>query len=416
MEELDSPELESDAQLLALNIIWEKANFYLDMQELDSLKKYNQLFAKKIEQQNNHLCRPFLFLNQAKEAYLENDLTEAFEWNEEVLDIAIPNNLYPIQLQSLLSLAKIEMKQRDLEKAENFASRGLNIARKINSPLDKYKAQKQLLAIYADLKDSLQVAKTQAAIFALQDSFALTKASKQLVLQALNQMGSSNNFNLDHIEREVADISPKREAFLSWGHYLTIAVLLVVMGIVLFLLYRLKLKNRQLKEQNIDMLKDKNKAVESRENLEHIVMKKNQKLVQQTSLLTKYNKNIKEIDSQLSDLYAHAQSDEALRKKLYQLKQKLRLLPEKEQHFLSEFKLLFENYDPEFFKSLLTISSDLSQNELNHCAFMRICLSPTETADLLHVSKAAIVKARYRVKKKLGLKKGEDLQKFILNL
>ena len=81
-----------------------------------------------------------------------------------------------------------------------------------------------------------------------------------------------------------------------------------------------------------------------------------------------------------------------------------------------KFKIHFVKMDPEFFKNLKKQSNELSENELRHCAYIRIGLSVKETAQLLSVLPSTIEMARYRIKKKMKLGKSQKLSDFVKGL
>lgn len=80
------------------------------------------------------------------------------------------------------------------------------------------------------------------------------------------------------------------------------------------------------------------------------------------------------------------------------------------------FKLYFERVHPDFFKTLLDKCPKLSTNELKHCAYIKMNMAPAEVAELLFVERKTVEISRYRVKKKLGLGKDENLIEFIRGL
>ncbi len=68
-----------------------------------------------------------------------------------------------------------------------------------------------------------------------------------------------------------------------------------------------------------------------------------------------------------------------------------------------QFKLHFEGVHPDFFKNLKTDFSDLTENELKLCAYLKINLSTKEITQMLNITTAAIDKKRQRLRKKLNL-------------
>ncbi len=81
-----------------------------------------------------------------------------------------------------------------------------------------------------------------------------------------------------------------------------------------------------------------------------------------------------------------------------------------------KFKLHFEKVHPRFFANLSNKFSNLTQNELKHCAYLRIKLSGKEIARMLNVAPKSMQVARYRLKKKLALGADDDLYDFIASV
>jgi tetratricopeptide (TPR) repeat protein len=79
-------------------------------------------------------------------------------------------------------------------------------------------------------------------------------------------------------------------------------------------------------------------------------------------------------------------------------------------------KLHFEDVHKDFFEKLKNISPELTQNELKHCAYIKISMSTKEIASLLGIDAQSVRVNRYRMKKKLKLAEAEDLIGFILKL
>ena len=77
------------------------------------------------------------------------------------------------------------------------------------------------------------------------------------------------------------------------------------------------------------------------------------------------------------------------------------------------FKLQFERIHPNFFTKLARDYPALSQNELRHCAFLRMNMNNKEVAKLLGINSKSVEIARYRIKKKLGLPRKTRLFNYI---
>ncbi|GMN10784.1 triple tyrosine motif-containing protein [Croceitalea sp. MTPC9] len=80
------------------------------------------------------------------------------------------------------------------------------------------------------------------------------------------------------------------------------------------------------------------------------------------------------------------------------------------------FQEAFNNADSEFLKKVKTLHPSVSPNDLKLCAYLRLNLSSKEIAQLLHISPRSVEIKRYRLRKKLNLKYGDNLVNYILEL
>lgn len=79
-----------------------------------------------------------------------------------------------------------------------------------------------------------------------------------------------------------------------------------------------------------------------------------------------------------------------------------------------QFEYHFEKVHSDFLSRLQTQYPNLSPNEQKLCTLLRLNLNTKEIANLLSISLRGVEVARYRLRKKLELEKGENLSKFIL--
>lgn len=79
-----------------------------------------------------------------------------------------------------------------------------------------------------------------------------------------------------------------------------------------------------------------------------------------------------------------------------------------------QFEYHFDAVHGDFLTRLREDYPDLSPNEQKLCSFLRLNLNTKEIANLLGISIRGVEVARYRLRKKLALEKGENLSKFIL--
>ncbi len=104
-----------------------------------------------------------------------------------------------------------------------------------------------------------------------------------------------------------------------------------------------------------------------------------------------------------------AETKQALEHLVKEIDTTLRLQEDWEQ-----FEHHFDQVHGDFLNRLRSKFSDLSPNEQKLCAFLRLNLNTKEIASLMGVSVRGVEVARYRLRKKIGLEKGKNLSKFIL--
>ncbi len=80
-----------------------------------------------------------------------------------------------------------------------------------------------------------------------------------------------------------------------------------------------------------------------------------------------------------------------------------------------DFLLQFEQLHPDFFKSLKTKYPKLTQNDLRHCAFIKMRMNTKEIARMLNINPTSVQISRVRMKKKIGLPTEQDLKAFLQN-
>ncbi len=145
-----------------------------------------------------------------------------------------------------------------------------------------------------------------------------------------------------------------------------------------------------IRKRRVDRIKSRNK----RKSLKYNLLER-----KKTELkLSNQEDNIQKLKTDISDyLYQIMQSDS----------NKPNLVP-----FYSNFEKIYPNFSHSLQKSYPNISA----NELKLCALIRLNLSSKEIGQLLNITQDSVNKARYRLRKKLGLKSKEDIFTTLLNI
>ena len=81
-----------------------------------------------------------------------------------------------------------------------------------------------------------------------------------------------------------------------------------------------------------------------------------------------------------------------------------------------QFRQQFTLIHPNFFKTLQSQYPGLTKNDLRLCSYFKLNLSNKEIAKMLNISSESLIKARYRLKKKMNLGKEDNLDETIASL
>lgn len=152
-----------------------------------------------------------------------------------------------------------------------------------------------------------------------------------------------------------------------------------------------------LKEKNLNVeIKKKSSALAS-STLNNI--KKNE-------LLSDIIKDVNNIDKELLNVALHYPIKKIIKKINSHLKDK--------EDWLT-FELHFRNSHSQFFENLRNAHPDLSSNEIKLSAYLKLNLSSKEIASLMHVAITSVEQSRYRLRKKMKLRKDDSLSQYIQN-
>ena len=80
------------------------------------------------------------------------------------------------------------------------------------------------------------------------------------------------------------------------------------------------------------------------------------------------------------------------------------------------FKSYFSEVHNDFDQQLRSIAPEVTENDIRLASFLRMNLTTKEIASLLNVLPESVAKSKYRLKKKLGLPKEQDLNTYLSTL
>ena len=201
---------------------------------------------------------------------------------------------------------------------------------------------------------------------------------------------------------------------------LTARILYLAMGIfVLVLANRFQRKKYKWKESRMEQVKQEELAQKQKElkelkeeQIESELRHVNNLLAASTMNLVVKNEfmeNIKEGIEQVKLNRNVGDTQKALERIIKEIDTTLKL-----QEDWKQFEYHFDRVHGDFLTRLTNEFLDLTPGEQKLCAFLRLKMDTKEIANLMGISLRGVEVARYRLRKKLGLNKHQNLSKFIL--
>lgn len=148
------------------------------------------------------------------------------------------------------------------------------------------------------------------------------------------------------------------------------------------------------------------------EKLDNLLKEKELEMTEEALRAIEINNTIQNIKKMVEDALRNPDRTTHQSTLFLQLKRKIN-----EKKFLTNnwtvFQVRFNQIYPHYISHFTKKFKNLTQYDLVFISAMRMGLSTTQLADLLNITEDSVRKSRYRLKKKIGLKKEDDFLKFI---
>lgn len=321
---------------------------------------------------------------------------------------------------NLNNIADTYRKRKQYDKARQLSRQALQRAAQIGN---RY----QIRSAYRDLS------KIYAALGQMDSAYQMNEKAYDLYSEIFNRQATQRVaqlqllFETERKEKQIQLLERDRRLnrLISW---VTGVGLLFLLSLGLLIAYQQRLrlrKNRQLLEKS-------QRLREAERELAHLNEQKlkaeieNQRL-QETRLREQLDAKSKTLTTQTLNLIQKNESLEELKKQLHKLsKSKPEKVPKKVKKLLNlidysfrldedweNFQRTFEQVHQDFFQTLKTHHPNLTPAETRLCALLRLNLDSHDISTILGISPDSLRVARYRLRKKLGVDKGENLVQFI---
>lgn len=371
-----------------------------------ALLYYDKALAiqKTLDNRNKAFALVMLYNNKANLKVLQQKNAEAIELLKKALAICQTEKMDMYMAITQVNLAEAYLKEKSYEKAESLLWSAIEIGSSTKSLEIESQSYKILSLIRQQQQDYRKAMKLYEVYDSL-DKIIYDKAKLKQIheLEAKYETAKKDKAIAEQ-EKKLAQYaeSQSRFRFLT----LLLASLLVLIIIAIYILY---LRHKRQKAEKKLAIYDLEQSLTAQEEL------KTQLEFQQKELLSISLQKVQQQEAiaQIKDYVkeTNVKQEESL-KKIKQLAQSVENMDKN----WEEFKVRFEQIHKEFFIIFQNAFPALTQNDLRMCAFIKLQLGKKQIATLLNVTPKAVEISRYRLKKKLNLRKEESLDKFIINL
>ncbi len=330
-----------------------------------------------------------------------------------VADVFINKEVYDKALENLLRARQILRLKKDVKRlGEVYVNLGISelalgnpyrAQRYLDSAffeiatIDSKSMESELMEVYSEIY--MQLGQYERAIYFLRESYKLkdsisgSEVQKQVEILELQYENEKQEKELAVLaEEEAREESVRNIAFLSAGF------LLILAGLITYIQRQRIKKNKiqhQLKMSKLqEDLRDKNKEISS-----------------YTLNFIQKNELMEELKTQINELKKQSTPD--TNKQLNRIN---RIVDEtfRSDEEWDTFRLTFEQMHDGFFSALKDTYPDLGNAELKLCALLRLNMNLKESARILGISPDSVKTARYRLRKKFGLKTEDNLVDFLI--
>lgn len=201
-------------------------------------------------------------------------------------------------------------------------------------------------------------------------------------------------------------------------------ILLVLIFVIVFLvrrrIERIKIRNTREQEKlfknreeklQLEALEAEKEIIRMKNEKLSLQMKqKNKELANSTMLMLQKNEVLIKLKQELKKMKSTSDNPHELRMLLKKIDSEI----DSEKQW-KVFETSFENVHEEFLKRIKVEYPDLTPRELKLCAYLRMNISSKEISVLMNISTRGVEISRYRLRKKLKLKREDNLTDFIIS-
>ncbi|MDR6301756.1 tetratricopeptide repeat protein [Mesonia maritima] len=313
-------------------------------------------------------------------------------------------NLSRIVYNYVLCLNENKLFDRSLEVLEEFNQK--------SSYIDKSN-QYNILEIAASTYHKAKRYKNASLYYhkalALKDSIFNEKEKEKLLeLEARyqNKIQRLENISLENKNKE---LSRKNTMVIV---FIVVLSILIIIIIIYFIRYN-KIKKKLSKEKILKIQSEKNLIEQKYLYNKEILNTREKVLEEKKREMTSTAVKMSHWNNLLTNVINKCENKKEL--SVNDIKRELKNII-KYNDYWNQFEKRFNSIHPNFVINLKKHFPNLTKGELEFCILLKLHLTNKEIASLLNISHDAVIKKKYRLKKKIQIKDEEEFEKLILSL
>ena len=370
-------------------------NYYSNKQQLDSSRHYYLLSLEIHQELDDKRGIAHGYNNLAIVDYLSGDTNGAVDGFQSALDVRLelssPHNIS----ESYYNLGYLNFDLGRHEEAIRNYRLGLVYADKAKSIIAKRDLLLEMSASFEKLRqfDSAYYYLSQGRVLA--DSVMNEAKQDEILLLEKEYETEKLLARQTVIEKENELTTYQRNALLSG------LIIILIAGSVAYYIQQLRYRYTLVKADRDRALLEKETELAQKE----IILKQEQ-IANFTNQLIHKNELLEQLQQQIEQEQLSAKQSASF------ISQHKTPNLENEHDWLN-FKIEFEKAYPGFFNMLLANSPEITPHDQRLASLMRVALSNKEIGHILNISSDSVVKAKYRLRQKLGFESQSQLDQFI---
>ncbi len=383
------------------------ANVYFETDRKELALTYYKKQIRIYEEADEEMNLGSAYLNIGMLYDTMDSLSQAIDYSQRALEIAEKNNALVMMTYPLKVLSSVSNALENFPQAIDYGQKSLDIA-------------EELGIIYEQKDAHLNLSYSYERLGQYKEAYSHFKAHKELNDSLLNEDANARlaemraKYESEKQEREIAvletenELQRTRTAAISSSLGLVLAIFII--GIIWFAAkkrkeFALLEKDRLLAESEENLIKEELANSKLREeNLQ-------KELTNYALHIVEKNDFLESLKSEMVEIRSEIKNDEVL-KHINSLGSKIyrNLMLNKDRE---EFELQVDHACEGFFRNLEKKYPELTSQEKRLAALLRLNLSSKEISGIMNISPKSVDQGRYRLRKKLPLKKNRSLSTFL---